>query len=376
MPRLQRLIWTMHPTRGGGPSLDSFNSTVFYRTAVEGKRKRCLIIHHSGSSYGCRATDPALGLRCQHSNDFDAVGDFAHNELNCDYFLMYPPFYGPNVQDVKTGCAWQGASYMARLQNTHREPAVRFYVQPVIHAVAYAREELGYRRIYAQGFSRGKDIIATAAALEPRIDMTFLTPGEALTNLPCDDITAWLARMNTSNLPLPDVTKLMSLPGLHQPTLRALATLEPHRYLVELLHKTEAPSTCPGDRSEYLHANWCTGASIPSESGCARASPRLATVMLDWVSHAVNPFGLHVVKAAVASVERGGGLRDLPCNTAVDSSMGNCSVDISARREEIEKTKIRPSPPLCRTSDTALEQDCQMPNYCEYRIKLLSGHVE
>ena len=75
-------------------------------------------------------------------------------------------------------------------------PVFRFFVEPVIRAVNYATQVLGYKRVVMMGLSGGGWTTTLAAALDPRIALSTPVAG----SVPCDFAhTSWDFEQSCNN---------------------------------------------------------------------------------------------------------------------------------------------------------------------------------
>ncbi|CAL1161374.1 unnamed protein product, partial [Cladocopium goreaui] len=129
--------------------------------------KTLVIFHHGhGESKGC----PTYG-------DTEGTTDWL-NEMGLDVATMMMPFVDCNI--IKD----QPPSRHGWFQNFEDEglPWVRFFVEPVIKTINFAKNQLGYEHIIMAGLSGGGWTTTVAAAVDPRIELSMPIAG----SIPCD----------------------------------------------------------------------------------------------------------------------------------------------------------------------------------------------
>eukprot|EP00438_Fugacium_kawagutii_P009405 Skav202016 [mRNA] locus=scaffold1138:58510:59766:+ [translate_table: standard] len=129
--------------------------------------KTLVIFHHGhGESKGC----PTYG-------DTDGTTNWL-NEMGLDVATMMMPFVDCNI--IKD----QPPSRHAWFQNFEDKgvPWVRFFLEPVIKTINFAKNQLGYEHIVMAGLSGGGWTTTVAAAVDPRIELSMPIAG----SIPCD----------------------------------------------------------------------------------------------------------------------------------------------------------------------------------------------
>jgi hypothetical protein len=103
--------------------------------------------------------------------DFYNVTTFIHDTLGCDYIMLYMPLLGYNEQHgYPTSHEWF-AQWEAKGDYT-----IRYFIEPVVLSINYA-VTLGYETILMMGKSGGGWTTTIAAAVDPRISVSFPIAG-------------------------------------------------------------------------------------------------------------------------------------------------------------------------------------------------------
>lgn len=164
---LTELTWTI-----GCPNF-TLDSTVYHSVRQIGKHSDTVIIHHHGHAHACDTTLPES--RCDSNRsfyDFYNVTDYYHRELGADAFFLYMPLFGPNRQrGLPESHSWF-EQWQAR-----GVPTIKFYLEPVVLTINLALSKLGYKRVLMIGKSGGGWTTTLAAALDPRIALSFPIAG-------------------------------------------------------------------------------------------------------------------------------------------------------------------------------------------------------
>lgn len=196
---MQELVFTISaPTATGTLKL---NSTVFYTRNTSGvapsnlrpatppvfpdapfpavRRTSTLVLFHNGHNDPCSIPrgDP----------DYDGGIDWL-NQLGYDVFNLHMPTFQVNAPSPASGLQpcdhYQFAPLLAA-----GVPVFRFFLEPVVRAINYATEVLGYERIVMAGLSGGGWSTVMSAAIDPRISLSMPVAG----SMPCDFAhTSWV----------------------------------------------------------------------------------------------------------------------------------------------------------------------------------------
>lgn len=232
--------------------------------------KTLVIFHHGhGGSKGC----PNYG-------DTDGTGDWL-NQLGMDVATMMMPFFDCNTMVHQPGSlhAW------FKLFEDQRIPWVRFFLEPVIKTINFAKERLGYERVILAGLSGGGWTTTLVAALDPRIELSIPMAG----SIPCDFRPTSKDFEQFCNLHWTGIGNYTAL--------YVLAALEPHRTSLQLLH--EADPCC-------FHG--CGRHRRIQEYGDfvrARSAGHFRTVVTEGNLHLVNPREKIIIGTLLYKMARG-----------------------------------------------------------------------
>jgi hypothetical protein len=221
---VRRMVWNI--SHGYFP----MSSTVYHVPVQKGKQTDSIMLHHHGHSVGCMNWSSSAwpeqvrywgewGCPKHKFWDYYNVSSFIHERLGMDYFMLYMPFLGVNMQSgpdcvgppghcnpqlphcVKgntTSCHNWLRQWQAKGDRT-----IGYFVEPVHFTINYALNVLGYKKVYMMGLSGGGWTTTLAAAVDPRIETSFPIAGS--TPLSITGPTYWDAigdcESNRSTLP-------------------------------------------------------------------------------------------------------------------------------------------------------------------------------
>ena len=169
-----------------------------------------LVIFHQGHNSPCDIPegDP----------DYDGVIDFL-NQIGYDTINLHMPLYQVNAAGF-FDCDHSAFAALELLG----APVFRFFLEPIVRAVNFA-VSVGYSRIVLAGLSGGGWSTVLGAAIDPRIALSVPIAG----SMPCDFAhTSWDFEQLCTNA---------WAQVANYSTLYALASLEPGRVSVQVLHE-------------------------------------------------------------------------------------------------------------------------------------------
>ncbi|EDQ91211.1 uncharacterized protein MONBRDRAFT_6255 [Monosiga brevicollis MX1] len=235
---MTKLVWSISASTTDGYTL-TLNSTVFYTLNTSGVaplayppygppempggsaansqpatgRGKTLVLFHNGHSQPC--TNDEQGC----VPDFDGSVDWL-NQLGYDVMSFQMPLFQCNaVPNVPCQHAWF-QQYADRGM-----PTMRFFVEPVVRAINYARDVLKYERIAMMGLSGGGFTTTVLGAIDPRIQLSIPVAG----SIPCDfNHSSWDFEQYCDD----PWAMVLNYTGLY-----VLAGLEEGRTSVQVLHE-------------------------------------------------------------------------------------------------------------------------------------------
>lgn len=211
MLRLNSTVWYSRNTTGnaasnsppvgvGVPSTDDVHCPTPDRPGYESWRQQSdtLVIHHNGHAV-CSGSD-----RTEECTDctpnYDTTQDWL-NQLGYDVFEMHMPLHGCNRIPANTSCTNHCVGSPSRgfdcsscrpigtsgsLVGDHGwfeqfeqqgDEVMRYFLEPVVLAVNYAVNVLGYKHVVMAGLSGGGWTTTLAAAIDPRIELSMPIAG-------------------------------------------------------------------------------------------------------------------------------------------------------------------------------------------------------
>jgi len=297
------------------------SSTVYHFRRKEGVKSKDVIIHHHGHAAGCDRTPP--DSRCDGSRsffDFYNVTEYYSDTLKLDAFFMYMPLFGPNMQQglpVDHGWfeQWQDKG----------TPTIKFFLQPVILTINYALHA-GYDRVVMIGKSGGGWTATLAAALDPRIYLSFPIAGAIPLDMRVHHPGGPSDVGDFEQRPRETSDRLWYLNAANYTQLFGLATLDERgartRASVQVLHEDDPccfggkiPGTSISRHNAFLDHNRALAAELP------RSGPGIfTTTITNWNVHAVCQMDRVVMRVAKEQIDlhRNGSeapdLGALPCD--------------------------------------------------------------
>ena len=242
---LTTLVWNLDPLYPPQPRHDAsppqaihLTSTVFYSlntsAAAPGNyppppfdpgmpspqqypagRADTLVLYHNGHE---TAT-------CQPN--YDGVVDY-FNELGYDVMELMMPLIGCNTNPK----APQSHAWFKQYEDAGVH-TIKYFVEPVILAVNYAVNRLGYEHVVMLGLSGGGWTTTLAAAVDPRIQLSFPVAG----SVPFDLKTGVYARMDRGDfeqLPARPIYAVCNFTCMY-----VLAAVEEARTQIQILHQQD-----------------------------------------------------------------------------------------------------------------------------------------
>lgn len=290
------------------------NSTVYHSVRTAGSISDTVVIHHHGHAKACDKTLP--DNRCDSNRsfyDYYNVTDYYHRVLEADAFFLYMPLFGPNEQ--------QGLpeSHVWFEQWQEKGVAtVSFFLEPVIRTINFALG-LGYKNVVMIGKSGGGWTTTLAAAIDPRIGLSFPIAGSIPLDFPHK---SWdfeqMPRNDTAEHPW-----YLSVANYTQ--LYALATVDGGggrtRSSLQVLHENDP--CCyygKGRHAGILAYDRAVMAELPAprqtnKSSQTNGGGMFSTAITDWNVHAVCQMDRAVIAAAKKTVEAGEpNFEALPCD--------------------------------------------------------------
>ena len=213
------------------------NSTVFYTLNTSGvapieyppisppgfpdellpplKLGKVLVLMHEGHDDDC-ATCFA---------DYDGTVDFL-NQLGYDVMYFHMPGWGCSPLDLPGYSCSQGHAPLQPYADQGAK-VIRLFLEPVVRAINYATEVLGYQQIVMMGLSGGGWTTTMMGALDTRIGVSIPIAG----SVPCDFAhTSW------------DFEQLCDQPWfqtVNYTNIYVLAANEPNRASIQILHEAD-----------------------------------------------------------------------------------------------------------------------------------------
>ena len=221
-----KLTWTIRTP------FFSQNSTVLHYSLP--KRTDTVVLYHQG--HGGHSCDPFVEGRAW---PFLAAG--------LDVLELFMPLKTCNVIASRDIAALKGRhDFYRRWHNagssTSEKPTLRFFIEPVVLAAAYAQSSaLSYRHVALVGLSGGGWTIAAAASLLPNVKLTVAVAGL------CRDP----ALQNAMTAYHYEESALQELAD--QRVLYMLAAREKGRAMLQVYHEREIASICPANRLGWSH---------------------------------------------------------------------------------------------------------------------------
>ena len=193
---IQRITWNI--SHGYFP----LTSTTYRVPVRKGRQSDSIMLHHHGHSASCMNwssaawPDPYWGRwGCPRERfwDYYNVSTFIHERLGMDYVMLYMPLLGINTQsgpecvgrkcvpgNLLPHCVRQNTTAChnwLRQWETKGDRTIGYYLEPVHLTINYALTVLGYKHVYMMGLSGGGWTTTLAAALDPRIEVSFPIAG-------------------------------------------------------------------------------------------------------------------------------------------------------------------------------------------------------
>lgn len=219
------LTWTI--AQPGGPTL---NATVFHTLNTSGS---------AAGNYPCADPHPPIyphgygdTLVLYHNGhetsacvpNYDGVADY-FNQLGLDVMEFDMPLIGCNrfANETTTSHQW---FQQFEDKGVYTMP---YFVEPVILSINYATQVLGYKRIVMVGLSGGGWTTTLAAALDPRIQLSFPIAGS---------IPFWMRTAKFGDIG--DYEQLVQRPmyaAANYTDMYVLGALESGRAQIQILHE-------------------------------------------------------------------------------------------------------------------------------------------
>merc|ERR1712032_821911 len=176
------------------------------------RQGRTLVVFHNGhgTSKGC----PTFG-------DTDGVADWL-NQMGFDVAMVMMPFKDCNYQPTGP----QRHSWFKAFQDEGKA-WIRFFLEPAVNTINYAKSVMGYEEIVMMGLSGGGWSTTLVAAIDPRITLSMPVAG----SIPCDfRHTSWDFEQFCDD----DWARIGNYTALY-----VLAALEPGRASLQMLHEAD-----------------------------------------------------------------------------------------------------------------------------------------
>jgi len=162
---------------------------------------------------------------------------------------------------------------------------MRYFIEPVVLTINYALN-LGYKSIYMIGKSGGGWTTTLAAAIDPRIELSFPIAGSIPLNF---HHKSW----DFEQEPRPgDIHWYLS--QCNYTCLYALAVMEPNRYSLQVLHERDPCCYYGQGRHEGIQTydREVSNSLVPSNE-------RFSTAITNWSIHAICNMDRLVIETAI-----------------------------------------------------------------------------
>jgi hypothetical protein len=225
------------------------------------------VVHHNGHAV-CSGSDRTVNCTDCTPN-YDTTQDWL-NQLGYDVFEMHMPLHGCNRITANTSCAKHCVSSPSRgfdcskcrdlgnddsLVGSHEwfeqfeeqgDEAMRYFLEPVVLAVNYAVNVLGYKHVVMMGLSGGGWTTTLSAALDPRIELSMPVAG-SVPKFPSSLYPHWVPDLpegaskgvgGGGDFEQSDARPMYTACGWA--CLYVLAALEPGRHSLQMLHEHDS----------------------------------------------------------------------------------------------------------------------------------------
>lgn len=266
------------------------------------------VIHHHGHARACDHTLPES--RCDGPLsffDYYNISQWVHDDLGADIFFHYMPLFPPNTQP---------AGYPSSVQLHHQwfeqwqlkgDSTIRYFLEPVILSINYALS-LGYKHVLMMGKSGGGWTTTLAAAIDPRISISFPIAGSIPLSFPHK---SWDFEQKPRA-----ANESWYMNACNYTCLYALAALpaaagEPPRHSLQVLHENDPCCYYGKGRHESILSY---DAAVTNWLGPAAAGGTFSTAITDWNQHAVCLRDRVVIGSALSQIAKLGRWSTLPCD--------------------------------------------------------------
>eukprot|EP01065_Artemidia_motanka_P027499 TRINITY_DN32698_c0_g1_i1.p1 TRINITY_DN32698_c0_g1~~TRINITY_DN32698_c0_g1_i1.p1 ORF type:complete len:388 (+),score=111.27 TRINITY_DN32698_c0_g1_i1:65-1165(+) len=284
---LRELIWDV------SSPFFPLNSTTYYMPAKQGQTADCVVLEHHGHAHGCAAAGCTWW-------DYYNVSSFIHVTLGCDYYMLYMPLYPPNTQhgypvDHSWFEQWEKKG----------DKVIRYFVEPVILTINHAKK-MGYKTVYMMGKSGGGWTTSLAAAIDPRIKVSFPIAGSIPLNF---KHKSW----DFEQIPQ-DNTPGWYLSQCNYTCQYTLGGLEAGRYQIQILHENDPCCYYGKGRHDRIIAYNDAVEEALSETGSPCGG--FTTAISDWNKHEICPRDRQILTAALyqATHKQTPDFTHLPCD--------------------------------------------------------------
>lgn len=348
-PGLKGLVWNM-------TTLFPITSTVFYSPVTPGKRSQDAFLFHHGHTNcvncptspsdpaymkyqcrpGCNSSMPSgaeLAMPGYSWWDLYNVSAFFHGK-GFDVFILSMPLKGVNIGPGSSGNTVNSDHWWFLQWEEKGDHALRYFLEPCVLTMNYAKAQ-GYRDVYMAGLSGGGWSTTFASAIDKRIKGSFPIAG----SVPCAMRNPWgrVTNQTWTGSDQEDFEQNCSPNPNPNPKLRPgrrafnacnytcqylLASLEPERYQVQILHERDSCCFSPQGRHDQMRAY---EANIRAElQADDRSGHSAATSKHGWFTSTADDHTKHEVcaqdKTIIGAATAGdfppgsGSWENLPCD--------------------------------------------------------------
>ncbi len=378
-PALQGLVWNM-------TALFPITSTVFYSPITPGKRSKDAFLFHHGHSNcvncptssrdpaymkskcrpGCNSSMPSgaeLTMPGYSWWDLYNVSNFFHRQ-GFDVFILSMPLKGVNLGPGSSGDTVNSDHWWFLQWEEQGDHALRYFLEPCVLTVNYAKAQ-GYNDIYMAGLSGGGWTTTFASAIDKRIKGSFPIAG----SVPCAMRNPWgrVPNQTWTGSDQEDFEQNCSPNPNPNPKLKPgrrafsacnytcqylLASLEPERFQVQILHERDSCCFSPQGRHDQMLAyesNIRAELQVDDRTGGGAGASKhgwFTSTANDHTKHEVCAQDKTIISAAVAGdfPPSSSSWEKLPCDILhlagwqPGSTLTNCAANI-------EPGNVPPRPP-------------------------------
>eukprot|EP01051_Picozoa_sp_SAG22_P010374 SAG22_NODE_932_length_6448_cov_7.053709_2_plen_360_part_00 len=306
----------------------------------------------------------------------------AKHDICCrqDYVFLYMPLLGENTQKGHgvphcdetntTICHAWFKQWQAKGDRT-----MGYFLEPVHYTINYALNVLGYRKVHVMGLSSGGWTTTLAAAVDPRIQVSFPIAGSG----PLDILGAtYTPKRDYEQAPQPDAPKgQWYLNECNYTGMYLLAGLEPGRTSLQILHQDD----CCCFKGRGIHENItryddAIGTALATQGPAGTGV--FSTAVTNWPVHMVCERDKAVIVATLrravsaAAAGKSPNLTGLPC----DMLRGEAT---PCNEGPVPPLYIPPAPPpppsnsLCQGAKT--EAECAA-GCCIWNVSCSPAHLQ